>query len=297
MPDIQPEIDALWDWGNPAESERRIRRAAGEAAKAGEQSRELQLQTQVIRAMVLQRRFEDAKPLWRTLNEQMRTVMDPPFRARFYLESGRWDNDWNKLENAISYTRVAVTIAQRHQLDFLQVDALHMLAIMAQGEEAMRWHKEAIDVASASRDPRTRRWLATLHNNLGWTLFELGRHEEALAMLEEALRRRLEQGVPGPIHIARFCVAKVKRVLGRVDEAFAEQCRLIVTPPSGVPVWSKPDGYGNEEIGECLLAMGNEVAARRHLAIAYHVLSKDPWLSQREPARIQRLRELTGGAE
>jgi hypothetical protein len=53
------------------------------------------------------------------------------------------------------------------------------------------------------------------------------------------------------------------------------------------------DGYVEEEIGECLLALGRLEEGRPHFAQAYRLLSRDPWLTEKEPERISRLLELS----
>jgi hypothetical protein len=52
------------------------------------------------------------------------------------------------------------------------------------------------------------------------------------------------------------------------------------------------DGFVQEELGECLLALGREEEARSWFAQAYELLSQDAWLAASEPARIARLGEL-----
>jgi hypothetical protein len=48
----------------------------------------------------------------------------------------------------------------------------------------------------------------------------------------------------------------------------------------------------DEELGECLLALGRADEARRYFALAYEKLSADSWLVQNESARLERLRAL-----
>ena len=52
------------------------------------------------------------------------------------------------------------------------------------------------------------------------------------------------------------------------------------------------DGYVYEEIAECLAALGHDDEARPYFAHAYETLSRDPWLVESEPARLERLRTL-----
>jgi hypothetical protein len=54
----------------------------------------------------------------------------------------------------------------------------------------------------------------------------------------------------------------------------------------------KQDGYVYEELGECLLALSQPEQARPYFAYAYEELSRDTWLVEQEPARMQRLQAL-----
>ena len=87
-------------------------------------------------------------------------------------------------------------------------------------------------------------------------------------------------------------MARCLRALGRPAEALAIHERLALeTAAAGEP----EDGYGTEEIGECLLALGREAEARPFLARAADLLGADTWLAEHEPDRIARLRRLGGG--
>jgi hypothetical protein len=52
------------------------------------------------------------------------------------------------------------------------------------------------------------------------------------------------------------------------------------------------DGYCNEELGECLLALGRGEEAKPHFAIAYRVLANDPWFPPTGSARLERMKQL-----
>ena len=52
------------------------------------------------------------------------------------------------------------------------------------------------------------------------------------------------------------------------------------------------DGYVYEELAECLLILGQADEARPYFNLAYHELSKDTWLKDKEKDRLERLRRL-----
>ncbi|HEY8198870.1 MAG TPA: hypothetical protein VIF44_03805, partial [Candidatus Limnocylindrales bacterium] len=114
----------------------------------------------------------------------------------------------------------------------------------------------------------------------------------AMVAFETALEARREQGQPKETRIAEWCVARCLRALGRVAEALGIQQRLAVEAAiAGDP----EDGYGAEEIGECLLAMGRDEEARPSFARAAELLGADAFLAEHEPDRIARLRRLAEG--
>ena len=52
------------------------------------------------------------------------------------------------------------------------------------------------------------------------------------------------------------------------------------------------DGFVLEEIAECLHVLGRPDEARPFFARAYEELTRDAWLSEQEPERLERLRSL-----
>ena len=72
-------------------------------------------------------------------------------------------------------------------------------------------------------------------------------------------------------------------MLGDVEVALATQRELERGDES--------DGFIKEEIGECLLALGEAESARPYFRRAYELLSTLDWVAEDE-ARMQRLKEL-----
>jgi tetratricopeptide (TPR) repeat protein len=89
------------------------------------------------------------------------------------------------------------------------------------------------------------------------------------------------------VRIALWAEARTLRSLGRVEEALALQQELL----REFDTLGEPDGYVYEELAECLAALGHD-EARSYFARAYETLSRDPWLAESEPARLERLRDL-----
>jgi tetratricopeptide (TPR) repeat protein len=282
-------FDRLWDYDDPAATEAKFRALLPVAEAAGDRPALLQLRTQIARALGLQKRFDEAN---RELDGVEAELGGAPavVRARYLLERGRVRNTSGDPGGARAIFEEAWETARAGGEDGFAVDAAHMVAIVAGPDEAIAWTERALELARASEDPRARKWKGSLLNNLGWTYHDLGRFQEAHGLFGEALEFRRGQGEDGPIRVARWCVARSLRSLGRVEEALAAQRELLAEAEAA----NEPDGFVLEEVAECLLALDRMEEARPFFARAHTELAKDPWLPANEPDRIARLAELGG---
>jgi tetratricopeptide (TPR) repeat protein len=278
---LQARIDELWDFDDPAASESQFRVAAGNAAT--DRQRDI-LMTQVARALGLQGNYSEGMAIL----DAIPTDGDLEVEVRTRLERGRILNTRGDRDEARAEFDAAFEGATSAGLENLAVDALHMLAIVAPADEQLALNERAIALANAATDPRARRWLASLYNNTAWTHFDAGNLDEALRLFELALEERLMVNKPRETGIARWAVARTLRAQGRTDEALAAQRDLKrFNAEAGID-----DAYVEEELGECLLALGRLDEARPHFAKAAEGISADPWMLANEPARIARLQEL-----
>ena len=285
------DFDSLWDYNDPSGTEARFRGLLPQARTGGDAGYLAELLTQIARAEALQQRFDDAH---RTLDEVEPMLPEATTRARirYLLERGRVFNSSRRRDEARPLFLQAWELAREAGEDFSAVDAAHMVAIVESPEGSLEWNERAIAWAEQSADPRARGWLGSLYNNLGWTYHDLGRYEEALATFEHGLAWQQRAGKTAEARIAAWTVARALRSLGRYEEALAQQRENL----RALEAAGASDGYTQEEIGECLLALGREDEARPHFARAYALLRDDPWLQRDEPERLQRLAAL-GQAE
>lgn len=279
------DIQALWDFGNPARSEERFRAAL--ATADGDDA--LSLQTQIARSYGLRKRFDEAHALLDRLAPQLERAGPEP-KVRALLERGRAFRSAGQVERAAPLFRQAVDAAVAARLENLAVDAMHMVALVEPTPEAqIDANRRALAYAQRAEDPAARRWDATLANNIGMALHDAKRHEEALDAFRTALAARERMAQPANVRIARWTVAWTLRALKRHDEALAILTRL----EAEFAALGEPDGFVFEEIGENLLAQGDAAAARPWFAKAHAVLSKDDSPGRPEPARLARLLELS----
>ena len=283
-------FDSLWDYEHPAATEERFREKlatfmAGEAAY-------VELLTQIARAQGLQRQFDAAHA---TLDQAAIGLTDEPahLQVRYHLERGRVFNSAGDRPAAMEHFTTAWSLAQQRGEDYYGVDAAHMLAIVAPPDQQHGWNLKALAVVEQSNDPRTAKWVGSLHNNIGWTDFAAGDFGAALNHFQQALQAREAQGDRGTIQIAHWCVARALRALDRLDEALAIQKQLLTEQEAS----GESDGYVYEELGECYLALGEGQVAQPYFARAYQLLRQDEWLVSQEGPRVERLKTLGNAAE
>ncbi len=293
MKDRRLDLDTLWDFHDPRGSERRfldrLRQTGGSGAD--EVGARAETQTQLARAQALQRRFRLAH---RTLDRVARRLpaLTPRARIRYFLERGRVFRAQGQPTRALPRFLRAWRLASRHREQALAVDAAHMVALVTSGPRRTAWNARALRIAERSRDPAARRWKGSILNNIGWSQFGSGRYDAALRSFRRALRHRRAQGVASEVRVARWCVARALRQLGRTSEALRRQRALAGE-------WARArqkDGYVFEELGECLLELGRPQEARPFFRRAHAELSRDPSLRRSDPDRLKRLRDLGDAA-
>jgi tetratricopeptide (TPR) repeat protein len=211
----QEQLDDLWDFADPAASEVRLR-AAGE---------DPELRTQVARALGLKDRFAEARVVLDSISD-----VAPAVQTRVALERGRLANSSGAPDLAIPLFAEAERLASAAGLEFLEIDAIHMLAI-ADSEHTADHARRGLERVAVAQSDRTRRWAVALHNNRGWSLHDTGEFAAALEEFEEALFAATEYGTPEQRFFTRWAVARCYRSLGRYASALALQQELAAEQP------------------------------------------------------------------
>lgn len=308
-----PDIDALWDFGDPAASEARFRQLLERMRGQAPADYLAQIHSQIARTHSLRadfaaadRRLDEGEALClaaETHGEDVRTA-----RVRLLLERGRTLNSGGDSAASAPLFQAALAMAEAAGEEHLACDAAHMLGIVLPDAEGLAWNRRAIAMAEAARDPRARRWLGPLYNNSGWNLHGEGRYDEALELFEKGLAFREEQDPSGEAaRVARWCRARCLRSLGRLEEALVEQRALLEAgraargaaediAADGGDANSDDadgdDGFVQEELGELLLALGHPDEARGHFARAYARLGRLTGLEKLDDVRLARLQAL-----
>jgi tetratricopeptide (TPR) repeat protein len=274
-------LDKLWDFDDPAASERRFRQAIDEVPVGSTRSAELT--TQLARSIGLQGRYDEASALLDTVDAVDGTESAAVVVVRSRLERGRLANSTGDSAAAVELLREALARAESAGAEFLAIDAAHMLAIV-DGDRADEWTALALRLITSAQDPRAARWAGSVHNNAGWSRHDAGDYTGALAEFESARAAYSVHGTVEQVRVARWAVARALRSLARFDEALDIQRQLAEQGPA--------DGYVEEELAELLLATGDRAKAAQHAAAAARLLGADSWFAEYESGRLDRLRQL-----
>lgn len=266
------DVASLWDFSNPALSEERFRAALATAEAEGRRDDALILQTQIARTLGLRRNLDGARELLRTLEPQLAGA-GAEARARHALEWGRNHisavtrpaerTPENLTAARTAYLR-ALAAAHEGRLDGLAIDAVHMMAFVDDTPaEQLRWNEQALAMVLASTQPAGRQWEASIRNNLALSLHALGRAAESLPHYERALAlREAAHASPRQQYVARWLVARALRLVGRLDDALAQQTRL----EGQMHIVGDPDPFVLEELELIHRARGDTARADTYAA-------------------------------
>lgn len=288
-----PNFDAFWDFSHPDSTEMRFKEILPLLSQTSEfavsQEYQAELLTQIARAQGLQGKFAEAA---RNLQKADSLITDkmPKARIRYLLEKGRLLNSMNNRQAATEFFRQAYDIGLRDSLDLYTLDAAHMLGISLPPDQQLEWSLKALEIAKTSPDPRCKLWEGTLYNNIGWTYFDRKDYLNAEKMFRQDLDWRLENDDQKGARISRWAIARCLRALFRFEEALHIQLALENDLlENNLP----PDGYVYEEICELYRVKNNFPKMKEYAAKAYDILSRDEWLKQNSPERLNRLKKLS----
>ena len=259
------DLSSLWDFSRPDVSEQRFRAALLTAS--GDDA--LILRTQIARSLGLRRDFERAREELRAVAKELDRA-GAEARTRYFLELGRTYASAahpaelqtpQASELARSAYRQAIELARTASLDGLAIDAIHMMAFVdTDAADQLTWAEEALRIVESSTQPAARRWEASIRNNLGHALHQLGRYDEALVQLRQAVAIRERGTSAEATRTAHWMVARTLRAMGRVDEALKIQLRL----EREADLAGKPDHYVFEELRLLYASKGEPDRARHY---------------------------------
>ena len=157
-------------------------------------------------------------------------------QVRYFLELGRtYASTTHKAEEITPEWREKARSAYTHafekakaaRLDYLAIDALHMMVIVDSGaDEQLAWNEKALAYMEASSQDEAKKWEGSLRNNVGYAHHLAGRYDEALAQFRLSLAAHERNGRAANARIAHWMIARTLRVQGKAEEATRIQLRL-----------------------------------------------------------------------
>ncbi len=260
------DLTPLWDFSRPEVSEQRFRAAL--ASASGDDA--LVLRTQIARTYGLRKQFDKAREVLREMEPALAGAGAEP-RVRFHLEWGRTLASAAHPPGSLTPERAAqarqaydqaLELARAARLDGLAIDAIHMFAFVDTAPaDQLKWAEAALAIAVSSPQPDARRWEASIRQNTGYALHQLGRHDEALAQFRQSLAIRQRGTNAEATRVAKWMVAWTLRSLARTDEALQIQLALEKEADAA----GKPDRHVFEEL-EALYRGKGDLSKARHYA-------------------------------
>jgi tetratricopeptide (TPR) repeat protein len=259
------DLAPLWDFSQPELSEQRFRQALAQAT--GDDA--LILQTQIARTHGLRKDFDAARRVLRQVEPSIGTA-GPEAKVRYLLEFGRsFASAAHRPEQMTAQAQAqarrawdaALSTAREARLDALAIDAIHMFAFIDTSPvDQLKWGQAALEVVQSSSQPDAKRWEASVRNNIGYALHQLGRFEEALGQFQQAVLLRERGTNAEATRVAHWMVAWTLRSLGRTDEALAIQLRLEAQGGAA----GQPDPFVFEELAALYKAKGDAERAAHY---------------------------------
>jgi hypothetical protein len=193
-------------------------------------------------------------------------------RVRYHLELGRTfasathSKDLltpEALRTARTHFMRAYDLAAGARLDYLAIDALHMMAFVDREPDLqLGWDRKALAYMERSDQADTRRWEGPLRNNVGYALHLKGEYEAALTQFRLSRAAYEHAGRTPNVRIADWMLAWTYRAQKKYAEAIAIQLALE-------RAWEadgEPDPYVFEELELLYKATGDESRARHYAA-------------------------------
>jgi tetratricopeptide (TPR) repeat protein len=279
------DIDALWNFGDPAQSEQRFR----DAVAAASDSEKLELETQIARTYGLRRDYARAHATLDDVERRLTQASPDLVHVRVALERGRTIRVEKDFEQARSHFQRAFDRAMNAGLTILAIDAAHMLGFSKNLDEAMQWNERAMQIARSSDKPRAIQWRASLANNMGVAERERKNYEIALSHFQAAHEAETKLGRASRVFVANWQIANVYRLQGKVAEALAIQQRLLAEMIKENTI----DAYVYDELAELYALNGEREKAAFYATASLRLAEKDEWVLKNEQRRVERLRELS----
>ncbi|MDP4236088.1 MAG: tetratricopeptide repeat protein [Bacteroidota bacterium] len=281
-----PDFNTMWNFANPAETEHKFLAILPQAEAARDTSYLIQLLTQIARTHSLRANFGEAHAILDRAEQMLASDLKLA-RVRYLLERGRTFNSDAQAERALPLFMEAYELASSIGEMSFAADAIHMLAIAKQDpKEQIEWNLKGIALANSHSSAR--RWLHALYNNIGESYLRTKEYDTAAMYFNKLLDLQRENDGKPDIYTLKDA-AKAIRLAGRPKEALA----ILEPVIQELQVNNEDNGWIRDEMGESLLALGDQLKAKPHFLKAYELLSKDQYCTKYEPEKLVRLKKMS----
>jgi len=278
-----PDFTKLWNFNDPAATEKKFREILPRAEASHDTSYLAQLLTQIARTEGLQSHFDKAHA---TLDrvEKMLTPDMKLARVRYLLERGRVFNSSEHPDKALPLFHQADELAESINEMGLAIDAVHMVAIAEPDpKQQVEWNLKGI--AMTESDSRWVGWQRAFFNNIGESYLLLKDYKSAALYFHKLSVIQQEKDGGANIYTIKD-EAKALRLGGHPEKSL----KMIEPVFKKLQSEKQDDGYIREELAEALYASGKKEEAKPHFLKAYELLSKDDWYLKH--GNIERLKDL-----
>lgn len=288
------DLEALWNPLDLEASEAMFRALIQEAEKLSGRDRcyLIELVSLIARIEGVRGNFPQAHASLdnaeRLLEEQGATYRVSA-RIRWLVEKGRL----HVLEKVPSLAQnlfaEAWVLAFNSGEDYFAVEIAQLMATISPQKAQQEWIVRGIQIAENSPMKKAKRGLGGLYTALGWKFYDLRQYEKSLEVFQKALRHLKVLGnVPREAFVAQWSIGKVLRAMGKTEEALAIQKVLL----SELGIGGTHGGRLYEEIAECLQVLKRTDEAQTYFELAYRELSSDQWVSDNQPLKLKRMKDL-----
>jgi tetratricopeptide (TPR) repeat protein len=280
-----PDFDKLWDYNDPAGTQKKFEALLEPAAAAGDDEYYYCLQTQIARCMGLQNEFPKAHKALDRVEGFLDRKEIPLVRVRYLLERGRVYNSAGSTQSARGLFTDAFDKAVEGEFWMFAVDAAHMVAIAESTPTGqIEWNLKALKLTD--EHPETAKWKPSLWNNLGEAYRSKREFEKSLECFQSIIKYRNENNQAVRFY-ERVDVAKLLRLCGRNDESM-KTIRALYDEQSAA---GAVEGIVHEEFAENLLRINDEAGAKEQFVKAWEKLKDEQWIKDTDPPRYERLRQ------
>lgn len=258
------DLQALWDFSNPALSEQRFTAALASATPDEQQI----LHTQIARTHWLRQDFEQARRVLAAIEPAL-AAGSPELQVRHALELGRSFasarhpkalQTLEQREIARGHFMRAHERAVQARLDALAVDALHVMVFVdVEPDQQLAWNQRALQLCQRSSQPDAQAWEGSLRHNIGYALQLKGEYAAAREQYQLSGQAYERHGRVPQARISRWMVAHTHRLQGQLDIALEQQLALARENEAA----GRPDPYVFEELELIYRAQGDDARARQ----------------------------------